>query len=66
MTNLIEFANEVMKKYPQLSKEVKSLVQLCTDEIEEGSSESHEVQLCWSDIEELVKEEEVNILSRNI
>jgi hypothetical protein len=66
MTNLIEYANLVMTKYPQLKTEVKSLVQLCIDEIEEGSPESHEIQLCWSDIEELVKEEEVSILSRNI
>jgi hypothetical protein len=66
MTNLIEYANMVMTKYPKLSGDVKSLVQLCIDEIEEGSPESHEIQLCWSDIEELVKEEEASILTRNI
>lgn len=66
MTNLIEFADTVMAKYPRISGDIRALVQLCIDEIEEGSPESHEIQLCWSDIEELVKEEEVSILSRNI
>jgi hypothetical protein len=66
MTNLIEYANLVMTKYPRLKEEVKSLVQLCIDEIEEGSPESHEIELCWSDINELVKEEEIRILSKHI
>jgi hypothetical protein len=66
MTNLIEYANLVMTKYPRLKEEVKSLVQLCIDEIEEGSPESHEIELCWSDIDELVKEEEIRILSKHI
>mgnify|MGYP001065270148 FL=1 len=66
MTNLIEYANLVMTKYPRLEEEVKSLVQLCIDEIEEGSPESHEIELCWSDIDGLVKEEEIRILSKHI
>ena len=66
MTNLIDYANQVVEKYPSLKSDVQGLIQLCIDEIEEGSPESHEIQLCWSDIEELVKEEEVSILSRNI
>ena len=35
-------------------------------EIEEGIQESHEIQLCWTDIDQLVEEEEARILSRNI
>ena len=66
MTHLIEYAKTVIEKYPSLKSDVQGLIQLCIDEIEEGSPESHEIQLCWSDIEELVKEEEVSILSRNI
>ena len=66
MTNLIDYANQVVEKYPSLKSDVQGLIQLCIDEIEEGSPESHEIQLCWCDIEELVKEEEVSILSRNI
>lgn len=66
MTNLIDYANQVMEKYPSLKSDVQGLIQLCIDEIKEGSSEQHEIELCWSDIDQLVKEEEAKILSRNI
>ena len=66
MTNLIDYANQVMEKYPSLKSDVQGLIQLCIDEIEEGSPESHEIELCWSDIDGLVKEEEVRILSKHI
>jgi len=66
MTNLIDYANQVMEKYPSLKSDVQGLIQLCIDEIEEGSPESHEIELCWSDIDELVKEEEIRILSKHI
>ena len=66
MTNLIDYANQIMEKYPSLKSDVQGLVQLCIDEIEEGGSEQHEIELCWSDIDQLVKEEEAKILSRNI
>lgn len=66
MTNLIDYANLVMEKYPSLKSDVQGLIQLCIDEIEEGSTESHEIELCWSDIDGLVKEEEIRILSKHI
>lgn len=66
MTHLIEFAKSVIQKYPSLTNDVKDLVNLCISEIEEGGSEQHEIELCWSDIEELVKEEEARILTRNL
>ena len=49
MTNLIDYANQVMEKYPSLKSDVQGLIQLCIDEIEEGSPERHEIQLCWSE-----------------
>jgi spore coat protein CotH len=66
MTNLIEYANEVIKKYPVLESDIQGLIDLCIMEIEEGSPEQHEMELCWSDIDQLVKEEDAKILSRNI
>ncbi|MDC0008767.1 hypothetical protein OAE73_00200 [bacterium] len=66
MTNLLEYANQVMSKYPQLKEDVNGLIDLCVMEIEEGSPQEHEIQLCWSDIDQLIKEEDVKILSRNI
>lgn len=66
MTNLLEYANQVMSKYPQLKEDVNGLIDLCVMEIEEGSPQEHEIELCWSDIDQLVKEEDIKILSRNI
>lgn len=66
MTNLLEYANQIMAKYPQLKEDVNGLIDLCVMEIEEGSPQEHEIELCWSDIDQLVKEEEIKILSRNI
>lgn len=66
MTNLIEYANEVIAKYPNTKMDIDGLIELCVMEIEEGSPESHEIQLCWTDIDQLVEEEEARILSRNI
>ena len=66
MTNLLEYANQIMAKYPQLKEDVNGLIDLCVMEIEEGSPQEHEIELCWSDIDRLVKEEEIKILSRNI
>lgn len=66
MTNLIDYANGVIAKYPQLKGDIDGLIELCVTEIEEGGSVTHEIQLCWNDIEELVKEHEASILSRNI
>jgi hypothetical protein len=66
MTQLLEYTEEVLAKYPQLKSDVDALIQLCIDEVDEGGSESHEMSLCWSDISELVKSHEASLLSRNI
>ena len=66
MTHLIEYAKSVIEKYPSLTSDVKDLVNLCISEIEEGGSESHEIELWWSDIQSLVEEEEARILARNL
>ena len=66
MTHLIDYANSVIEKYPQLKEEINGLIELCVTEIEEGGSVTHEIQLCWSDIEYLVKEHEAEILTKSI
>lgn len=54
LSELISKAKDIMKKYPMHRTEILSLLQLCEDEIEEGGSEIHEVQLCYNDICDLV------------
>lgn len=54
--NLMEWAKQKAKACPNLSEEINDLVQLAIDEIDQGGSVSHEINLCMSDIEELVKE----------
>lgn len=51
------FVEEKKKTYPQLTKEITDLYQLCLDEIEGGGSVVHECELCISDIEDLILEE---------
>lgn len=46
----------VVEQHPELEEEVVGLFNLCISEIEEGGSESHEIELCISDVDELVKE----------
>jgi hypothetical protein len=48
------FGDEVIKKHPHFKDEVVELLELCISEIEEGSSCQHEVNLCWSDLEDLM------------
>ena len=56
MDELVQYARGLKNQYPHLFNEIWSLITLCQDEIEEGGSEEHEIQLCRSDIEELINE----------
>lgn len=58
MKQLIEFAKEFIQKHPQHKGEVIDLVQLCKDEIEEGGSISHEINLCIGSIQDLLTNQE--------
>jgi len=42
-------------QYPDLDEEISDLFDLCVSEIEEGGSTQHEINLCHSDIESLIK-----------
>jgi hypothetical protein len=45
---------EVIKEYPKLKHEIVMLYNLCLNEIEEGGSPRHEIELCFNDVEELI------------
>jgi len=49
------YCKEVIKDYPKIESDIVELFTLCVSEIEEGGSESHEVELCLGDIEELIE-----------
>lgn len=52
-----EFGNEFVKKYPQHKSEVFDYFQLMKDEIEEGGSVEHEIDLFIGACEDLLIEE---------
>jgi hypothetical protein len=53
---LKQYCKERIAQHPDLCFEIKSLLDLAISEIEEGGSEEHEIQLCISDIEAIIKE----------
>ena len=53
----VDFGNEFMKKHPQFREEVKDLFQLMKDEIEEGGSTEHEINLFIGSCEDLLNDE---------
>lgn len=58
MKELIKYATEMARQYPHKLKTINELIQLCKDEIDEGGSEAHEIELCSEDIRQACEEEE--------
>lgn len=54
----VEYGNDFMKKHPQHTKEVKDYFQLMKDEVEEGSSVEHEIDLFIGACDDLLNEDE--------
>lgn len=57
--NLQEFKkeiNEQIVKYPLLKEEILDFYELAINEIEEGGSASHEIELCQESIKQLIDE----------
>lgn len=50
MKELIKYAAEMASLHPDKLTEINDLLQLCCDEIDEGGSEAHEIELCAEDI----------------
>jgi len=57
LKELRKYKNETIEKYPQHKEEINDFYELCLNEIEEGGSETHEIELCINDIEELLNGE---------
>lgn len=53
MQELLNYAREIGAKYPELKPEIQGLIDLCRDEIHEGSPEDHEIELCRESIRQL-------------
>ena len=50
------FIKEKIQQYPDLKNQMIGLYELCLQEIEDGDSESHQVNLTIFDINELIEE----------
>jgi hypothetical protein len=50
LSQLVQWAKNIAKEYPIHRDEIWNLISLCQDEIEEGGSEPHEVELCYTEI----------------
>jgi len=50
------FIKEKIEQYPNLKDKIMDLYELCLQEIEDGDSVSHQVDLCIFDIKELIEE----------
>jgi len=53
---LKKFATNSIDKHPLYQEEITDLFQLCIDNIEDGESEQNEINLCYNEILELIKE----------
>jgi len=60
MKELIKYATEMARQYPNKLDEINDLLSLCYSEIEEGGSEAHEIQLCTEDIRQICEEDYEN------
>jgi hypothetical protein len=55
MKELKQFVIETINKYPQHKMQIVQLYQLCLDEIAEGGSPQHEIDLCRNEIEDVIQ-----------
>lgn len=56
LTFLMDWCTEKIKHCPKLKNDIVDLLNLALMEIEDGASIEHEIELCMSDVEELIKE----------
>jgi len=50
------YIKEQIVKYPSLKEEILDFYQLAIDEIDEGGSVTHEIELCQESIKQLIDE----------
>lgn len=54
MKELIVFANTKIAEHPHLRDEINDIVSMCANEIEDGASPTHEVDLAMESINQLI------------
>lgn len=52
---IIDYAKEAIATYPQFKEKILGILQLCLDEIEQGGSPQHEIELAINDIDQLIE-----------
>jgi hypothetical protein len=55
LQQLRDYARTCINDRPELRDEIVGLWELCLDEIQESGSRQHEINLCHSDIKELME-----------
>ena len=55
LQQLRDYARTCINDRPELRDEIVGLWELCLNEIQEGGSRQHEINLCHRDIEELME-----------
>jgi hypothetical protein len=56
LAQLKEWIKVQITKHPEHKEEILDYYDLCIDEIEQGGSPTHEIELCINSIEELTEE----------
>jgi hypothetical protein len=59
MEELVQWARGFKNSHPDKFDEIWDLISLCHDEIEEGGSPTHEIELCKESIRQLIEENEL-------
>ncbi len=56
MNELVQWARALKNEHPDKFDEIWELIDLCADEIEQGGSPTHEIELCKESIRQLIEE----------
>jgi len=56
MDELVEWARILKNEHPNKFSEIWDFISLCYDEIENGESPEHEIELCKESIRQLIEE----------
>lgn len=56
MNELVQWARALKNEHPDKFDEIWDFIDLCADEIEQGGSPTHEIELCKESIRQLIEE----------
>lgn len=60
MNELVRWARSLKNEHPDKFDDIWDFVSLCYDEIEQGGSPTHEIELCKESIKQLIEHESEN------